>query len=129
MKCLQGTSVHALKPSAHPGHMHAPVAQDSLVHETWYQVGDDPVAEFTFNQSSLCLLPGTDILNLRHEVKWPTVSVAYQRSGQQDPDHMSILMEVSLLHLIVRYGSLEHSLDELNIGIEILGMGDRLERR
>src|SRR3984893_1317032 len=70
---LQRTSVHALKPCAYPGQLHSPPAQDSLVDESRHQVGDDPVAEFTFDQSSLRLLPGADILNLRHEVKWPAV--------------------------------------------------------
>src|SRR5260370_5854714 len=67
VKCLQRTSVHVLKPGAYPGHVHSPPAQDALVDETRHQIGDDPVAEFTVDQSSLCLLPGADILNLRHE--------------------------------------------------------------
>jgi hypothetical protein len=128
-ECLQRTSVHALEPCACPGHLHPSPAQDALVDETRHEVGDDPVAEFAFNQSSLCLLPDTDILQLRHEVKRPTVAVANERNGQQDPDKMSVLVEVSLLHLIVRYGSFEHPLDELDIGIEILRMSDCLERR
>src|ERR1700736_5416617 len=118
IECLERTSVHALKARTDPGHLHPPPAQDALVHETRHEIGDDPVAEFTFNQANLGFLPGADILNLRHEVQWVTVAVAYQRNGQQDPDQMSILMEVSLLQLVVRYGSFEHPLDELDIFTE-----------
>src|ERR1700694_411477 len=104
IECLQRTSVHALKPRTDPGHLHSPLAQDALVHETRHEIGDDPVAEFTFSQSNLGFLPGADILNLRHEVQWSTVAGADERNGQQDPDQMSILVEVSLLQLVVRYG-------------------------
>ena len=69
-----------------------------------------------------------DVLDLADEVERLAVLVAKERDRQQDPDRPPVGAEVALLHLVAGDLAGEHLPDLLEVGLEVVGMGDVLER-
>jgi hypothetical protein len=70
-----------------------------------------------------------DVLDLGDEVQRVAVLVAHERDAEQDPDDAAVLAEVPLLHPVARPLAGDRLLQVGEVGVEIVGMRDVLERQ
>ena len=69
-----------------------------------------------------------DVLHLRHEIPSVAVSIANQGHRQLRPDRRPVTAQVALLQLVARDAAAEQLAEELDVGVEVVGMGDVVER-
>ena len=69
-----------------------------------------------------------DVLDLGDEVQRAALAVAYERDGEHRRDDVPAGVEVAALHLVVADLSGEQLADVLDVGGEVVGVGDVLER-
>ena len=69
-----------------------------------------------------------DVLDLRNKVERGTAVVAHERHGQVDPHLVAVGVEIPLLHRVAGDLICENPAHELEIGLEIVGVRDVLER-
>jgi hypothetical protein len=78
-------------------------------------------------QLGLEVLAVGDVRHLRDEVQRPALLVAHERDGQLRPHDRSVGVQVALLHLVARNAAVEHAADELEIGVQVVGVREVLE--
>ena len=68
-----------------------------------------------------------DVLDLRDEVERLAGVVAHERDRQQHPALLAVRAHVALLHPVAAPLARDHLAHELEVGLEVVGVGDVLE--
>jgi hypothetical protein len=79
-------------------------------------------------QLLLELLALGDVLDLADEVQRPLLLVGGERDREERPDHAAVRVQVALVHLVGRAATRQDVLHERQVRVEVVGVGDRLER-
>src|SRR3954453_8654459 len=69
-----------------------------------------------------------DVLHLRHEIPSVAVFIANQGHRQLCPYRRAVTAPAALLQLVARDAPAEQSAEKLDVGVEVVGMGDVMER-
>src|SRR4051794_15594769 len=69
-----------------------------------------------------------DVLHLRHETPSVAVFIASQGHPQLRPYRRAVTAQVALLQLVARDAAAKQFAEELDVGVEVVGMGDLMER-
>ena len=75
------------------------------------------------------MLARGDILDLGDKVQGVVLRVTNQRDARQDPDNLPVLVEVSFFHLVGLNLPIQHLAHVPEVSLQIVWMGDGLERR